>query len=455
MKRLFIDHIPGETRLALVENDHLRRLHLYRPDSDKNREAISGDICLGRVVKVVPSLQAAFVDIGAGENGFLPVSATAKEDISKAVHEGEKLLVQVRREANGGKGALLSAKIDLVAPDCLLTPGRPGLNISRKFTREEDRHFFQTSLEPLELPQNCGLIVRTSAQDQSPDILHTQAEQLIKRWQLIEKQAKKGETGLIERSADALETLIKNCLTDQPEEIWVQGIDAFHHVQKQAPQAQLYQGMTSLFEAEGIDALIEQLCQPSVPLDGGGTLDIEPTKALVAVDVNMGNRTDSRNLTDNQWRTNKQAIVQLKQQIILRNLSGQIIVDFIFMKNKNKQHEMLEFARQTLSDERLTVHGFTRLGLLEITRTRRGPSLMEEVENPYTLLFALMRKLAYTTVSPRTRVGLGCRLFSLNAQPPFKALQRWLKERLGFMPDLYEDINLPPLNYHLEEMDHE
>ncbi|MDV7341334.1 ribonuclease E/G [Terasakiella sp. A23] len=441
---LLIDHIPGETRWAVLRDDILTNLHIDRAGTTQARANVQiGDIYKGRVVNIVASLQAAFVDIGGDQNAFLPVSATFADDISKAFHQGEQILVQVRQTPQGDKGAVLTCKIDLNADDCVLTPNRPGINVSRKFKDTDKRSAFKALLTD-HLPDDCGLIVRTSAENQEPDAILHQAQSLISQWASIESSQDKAPSlllaaqGFLESQWDRYKHL---CF----DRIIVEGLSAYQEMQRLTEQTEFHNDARLLFEAEGVESQIEEAAHKTVALPGGGNIVIEPTTALIAVDVNMAERTDNRNLDENHLRTNLAALDVLADQMVLRNLSGQILIDFISLKNKNHKHKLEQAVHQKLKDKRTTFHGLTKLGLGEVSRKRKGTDLPSLLNAPENTFYALLRQLSKGTT--HRRVSLGSHLYAIwMAHPP-----TWLSDRLGFDLKPIEDKTLKPLAYRLEE----
>ncbi|WP_417831409.1 ribonuclease E/G [Terasakiella sp.] len=448
MYRLAIDQIPAETRVAILNDDDLVSLHIERKGLSQHAPVQAGNIYWGRVVNVVPSLQAAFVDFGGKENGFLPAKSLGCDDIAKAVQNGQYVCVQVKKEPSEDKGALLSAKIELNAQDCILTPLHPGINVSRKFTNSDQRHAMQETLRN-DLAPDCGLIVRTSAQDLTAEQVLTQAKQLQKIWQdMLQLRAK--HPVLLYAPTDFIEQVWQRYASVSFEEIIIEGMEAFRVLKHFTADAQLYSDSQALFERLGIEEQIEQALATEVPLVGGGSIVIERTKALIAIDVNMGTRTDQYDDDGNRLQLNLMALDAIKQQMELRNLSGQIFIDFVRLKSIKARNRLLEACKTVFAqDKRCQLHGFTRLGLVEVSRARNGYGLDELYNDPLSTALALVRQLAY--LRGRKRILMGARLFRLWREPVLKDSLDWLEQRLGYRIDYIEDDRLAPLSYKIEE----
>ncbi len=445
---LFIDHIPGETRAALMQEDRLCQFHINRSGFGDTGPACEGDIYMGRVVNVVPSLQASFIDIGIGENGFLPVNATYDTDISKAVHEGQALLVQVKKAAQEGKGPGLSAKIELTGPHCILTPGRPGVNISRKFKDEAKRQAIKDVLDGL-IPGDVGLVVRTSAETIDPGELNDQVSTLVSQWETIAQTSQTAPT-LVHRPRSFFEDLWESCKDLNVDTICVEGVEAVQKMKALGPFTKAHTGGQSLFETEAIEDAIVELHQPILALDGGGNIHIERTSALIAIDVNTGERLGSRDNQDNMLRTNLAALKKIQEQIILRNLSGQIVIDFINLKSQSHRDKLADQVRNAFQkDGRTHVHGFTRMGLWELSRQRKGPALDEILRTPDAVLYPLVRKLSQSTGRVTLKLGRG--LHTLWTASQHKMTVEWLDNRFGGALTVIEETQLSENDYRIEE----
>ncbi|NVK20392.1 MAG: ribonuclease E/G [Methylocystaceae bacterium] len=440
---LCIDHTPFETRAALLKDGKLICLYNERVGQTSTSAPVHiGDIFKGRIVNIVPSLQACFVDIGQGQNGFLPVNATAHDDI-KSFHQGETILVQVKQPAKGDKGAVLSCKIELNGANTVLTPHRPGINISRKFQDADRRELFKATLCDL-LPDDCGLVVRTHAENLPPETLAAEAQKLHQDWCSL-TQTNDTTLGPVYQAEGFLTHLWNSLSTKDLQNIYVEGLEAAQNLQKLTNKAILHKGSTSLFEEHEIESQIEAALSPISPLPSGGHLVIEETQALIAIDINMAERTDNRSLDENWLRTNLDALEVMKEQIILRNLSGQILIDFINMKSKSDKNKLEDAARSLFKGTDCHFHGLTRLGLGEFSRPRLATSLSEQYRGPDASYAKLLRQLSHGGL--HKTIPMGAALYNFwQDHPP-----HWLKDRLGFMPQAQLDKTLAPKAFSHEE----
>jgi Rne/Rng family ribonuclease len=454
---LLIDQVIGETRCAVLQNDRLVELHIDRSDFSHDMGAQEGNIYLGRVINVVPTLQAAFVDIGCGINGFLPLSATFEDDISKAVHEGQAVLVQVRKVAHADKGPQLTCKLDLMGKNVVLTPNRAGTNVSRKFKDPEKRHTFREFLQKL-VPDGVGLVVRTSAEDLAFEELARDVTYLLGLWQKIEVASQiKTAPALLHMEKPFLLTIWDRYVNVEMENVIIEGIDAFQIMKNICPIAQSYKGATPLFESLGIEDQIEVALNTYVALPQGGNVVIERTTALIAIDVNMGERLEGRNSDDNHLRLNMAAIGPLKEQIVLRNLSGQILIDFINLRKQGQQAQLLDAIRAHFKDDpRTTVHGFSKMGLCELSRARVGYGLDELLLMPQNRVgtapsrfFAMIRALQKGGM-PTVRVGKN--LHNLCEDESVKPTLDWLQARMGYRIEFQKDLNLADTAFVIEKV---
>lgn len=457
MDRLIIEHIPGQTRAALLEDDQLVRLHIDQINAPCPLGRPGGAIYLGRVINVVPALQAAFVDIGTQTHGFLPVSQTFEDDISKSVHVGEKLLVQLRKEAHANKGASLSAKIDLERDGVILTLGRPGINVSRKISDETKRAALKELFNVDDLPEGCGLIFRTEAQTMETDTLKAHVQELCRTgWDLLKKPLQGLDVGLLMSSGSFLENLWKTYQSYDFQEVLVDHPESLSRLKQLGCPARFVPSQgTSLFEDLDIDMHIEQALSPEVPLEGGGSLSIEETRALVAIDVDMGQRRHPGGNRDAALMDlNKTALEAARKELELRGLSGQVFIDLVRPDNPNRKQDLVKLGETAFAGfDGACVHGLSRLGLLELSIARKGPSLCELMASPTTRLMGLVRHLKNHL--PPKAVELTPADHQLWMSEPFATTRRWLEERLGGPLTLRSRQDIPPGTYRIIERDHD
>lgn len=406
--RILISASPGETRIAEMAGGLLAGLSIHRAGA----ETRVGDIYLGRVEAVIHNLQAAFVDIGEDRAGFLALPETrpqmhsgqageSEDEIGDYLAEGDRVLVQVMRDAEADKGAKLTARISLSGRDLVYAPGDSGISISRRISDTAERDRLTTALEaviadgagdPAAGDPGGGFIVRTAAAEAEDDELADEAARLMGRWADIEaardqaaapacihRDAPPAFRVLLERGGTGLERVIVDDAALFGE------MQAFVTAEMPdlAEVLRHHTGARPLFEAEGIEELIDAALDVHVPLASGANLLISETPALTAIDVNTGS-ADFGGRDRTQLEVNKEAAAAIARQIVLRNLSGLLVVDFVSMRRKDAERELADTFARSLAVDPLKPHlvGFTRLGLAELTRRRQGASLQEIMCGP-------------------------------------------------------------------------
>lgn len=344
---------PGETRIALVRDGRLADLVLARP------ELMAGAVVLGRVVEVAPKLGAVFIDIGQDQPAFLH---------AKGLPQGSLVLAQVKADPQGGKGAALTADISLNGRVLTYTPGHPGLAVSRKLS-DEKRERLLERLEPLMEPDE-GVVLRTHASTAAEGVLEAELLSLRAAWAAIENAAERGRTPAVLWRPDPLLRL----LADNPGVGRVLVDDAVLLPGARA----VFDGSVEhyrdgpLFDLYDVEDAIAAALDPVVPLVCGGRVTIEQTAALTAIDVDSGGASGIE--------ANTQAVAVIARQLRLRNIAGQIVVDFVTTgKGKGALFKLVASLKQAVTRDSVATHviGVTPLGLVEMTRERKGPSLAE------------------------------------------------------------------------------
>ncbi len=374
---------PGENRLALVRDGRLADLVLARPD------LLAGAVVLGRVVEVAPKLGAVFIDVGQDKPAFLQ---------GKGLTQGVMVLAQVKADAQGGKGATLTTDISLAGRFLSWSPGRPGLVVSRKLS-EEKRERLLERLSPL-VAEDEGVIVRTHAATAGDGVLEAEIATLRGQWQAILAAQAQGRAPAVLWRPDPLLRL----LADNPGVSRVLVDDAVLLAGARAcfdgPVEHYRDGpLFDLYDAE--DAIAAAL-DPVVPLACGGRVTIEPMAALTAIDVDSGGAS--------AIEANAQAVAVIARQLRLRNIAGQIVVDFVSTgKGKGPLFKLVASLKQAVARDAVATHviGVTPLGLVELTRERKGPSLAELTQDRQhgpsadaVALSALRRVLAEARARP-------------------------------------------------------
>lgn len=368
---ILIEVSPGETRGAIVDdNGRLVELLIER----MNRPSLEGGIHLGRVTRVEASLNGAFVALADGQDGFLRRS--------KGLHEGQSVLVQVTREASGGKGPTLSDRPSMVGRYLALTPMRSDVTYSARLGNGRRRAQLETLVSRLQVEE--GFALRAAAVDVEDDDIVAELARLQDDWREIQDAAAARETPA--RLAPPPD-LIARVLRDQEAgQVVIDDPLAFRKAEALASEhmpgwrglLQRHDDATPLFEAYGLAEEVEAVCERTVILPDGIRLTIDPLEALTAIDVDSG-AGGRRTADDAILRVNRAALGEVARQVRLRNLSGLIVVDFLNMRRKNVRSEFLQAARRAFRGDpvQVDVMGLTAAGLLELTRRRIAPPLHE------------------------------------------------------------------------------
>jgi ribonuclease E len=389
-QKLLVNVHEDETRIALIENGLLTGLH----HQQTSRERTVGNIYKGIVVKVNPAFQAAFVDYGEKRNGFLSISdinpavfkngagGAGRPRIQSVLRPGQEVMVQVLKEGMREKGAALTTFIGLPGRYLVYTPNSERSGVSRKIEDADKRHALRDILHSLLGEDDPGgVIIRTAGIDRPAADLKRDLAALKKEWKAIQERfAATKKAGLVHQEASSIVRVLRDYFTENIEEVWVDSPDAYQealgYFKAQLPKFQkrlrLYVGDLSIFSAHNIEDQIEALGSSRVPLKSGGSIVIEPTEAMVAIDVNSGRSNQESDIEDTALRTNLEAAEEVARQLRLRNLGGLIVVDFIDMfqaKNRAKVRDaLIEFLKQDKA--RTTVGTISQFGLLEMSRQR-------------------------------------------------------------------------------------
>jgi ribonuclease G len=384
---LFINVSPGEVRIAEMRDGKLEALRIEPLLGQEARPL--GDIILGRVSRVVPAMEAGFVEIGMERAGFLPLrdakllARGGKEDarISDCVREGESVLVQVTREPFAEKGAQLSAGIALPGRFLVMTPGKPGIAISRKIENDARREELLRQGEALraEIP-DAGFIFRTAAGDASRHELAADARELAQVWQEIFDKRKAArppmvlysDLGPLERALRDMANDVTRILIDDAAALETARV----YCRKVMPdiEARLALAPRDLFTREGLEDEIAALSSSRVELPGGGWITIEPTQALTAMDVNSGSFTESGGRDETSLAVNLQAAAEIGRQLRLRDIGGLIVVDFIQLENDERARRIVAALKDSLSADGAAsrLSPMSEFGIVAIARQRRG-----------------------------------------------------------------------------------
>ncbi|KII79693.1 ribonuclease E [Vibrio renipiscarius] len=397
MKRMLINATQKEElRVALVDGQRLFDLDIESP----GHESKKANIYKGRITRIEPSLEAAFVDYGAERHGFLPLKEIAREyfpqgytyqgrpSIKEVLTEGQEVIVQVEKEERGNKGAALTTFISLAGSYLVLMPNNPRAGgISRRIEGDE-RTQLKAALSTLELPQGMGLIVRTAGVGKSAEELEWDLNVLLNHWSAI-KQASDSNAApfLIHQESNVIVRAIRDYLRRDIGEILIDSNTmydrALEHIRLVRPdfvnRVKKYDGEVPLFSHYQIESQIESAFQREVRLPSGGSIVIDPTEALTSIDINSARATKGGDIEETALNTNLEAADEIARQLRLRDLGGLVVIDFIDMTPVRHQREVENRLRDAVRMDRARVQigRISRFGLLEMSRQRLSPSLAE------------------------------------------------------------------------------
>eukprot|EP01093_Parvamoeba_rugata_P004123 TRINITY_DN157_c0_g1_i1.p1 TRINITY_DN157_c0_g1~~TRINITY_DN157_c0_g1_i1.p1 ORF type:complete len:1103 (-),score=331.18 TRINITY_DN157_c0_g1_i1:23281-26589(-) len=395
MKRMLINATQlEELRVALVDGQRLYDLDIESPGHEQKK----ANIYKGKITRVEPSLEAAFVDYGADRHGFLPLKEIARTyfpkgyrfegrpNIKDVIKEGQEVIVQIDKEERGQKGAALTTFLSLAGSYLVLMPNNPRAGgISRRIEGDE-RTELKESLNKLDLPDGMGLIVRTAGVGKSYEELEWDLRVLLTHWEAISKVAEEREAPfLIHQESNVIVRAIRDYLRRDIGEILIDKTSiyeqALQHIQLVRPdfanRVKLYRGEVPLFSHYQIESQIESAFQREVRLPSGGSIVIDPTEALTSIDINSARATKGGDIEETALNTNLEAADEIARQLRLRDLGGLVVIDFIDMTPVRNQREVENRMKDAVRSDRARVQlgRISRFGLLEMSRQRLRPSL--------------------------------------------------------------------------------
>jgi ribonuclease G len=420
-KTMLIERDPHQTRIAVLENDRLAEVSLER----HRRRGLVGNLYKGRVTRVLPGMQAAFVDLGLERDAFLYVSDALVDDemgddggrsereppqplgdedggvvaavaaapsIVDVLKAGQEIVVQVRKDALSGKGARVSAHVTLPSRYLVLLPGSSHLGISRRIQDEAERDRLRQLLHDLQ-PPGAGLIARTEAEGRSHEDLAADVAFLTALWSTIERRATTarapsllhGDVGLALRAARDIFGADFESLWVDSEELYEEVVEFLAPSQPElVARVQLDERETGLFERFGVDKELAAALESKVWLRSGGYLVIHPTEALVAIDVNTGKFVGRDSLEETIFRTNLEAVREIVRQVRIRDLGGIIVLDLIDMETEAHRQAVFAALEAELEKDRARtrVLNISEFGLVELTRKRSRSDLLSQLQEP-------------------------------------------------------------------------
>jgi len=398
-EEILINVTPQETRVAVIEHGVTQELHIERTSA----RGLVGNIYMGKVVRVLPGMQSAFVDIAGERAAFLHVAdiwggrhnGETGLPIEKLLSEGQNLLVQVVKDPIGTKGARLSTQVSVAGRFLVYLPQDDShIGISQRIEDEEERAHLREKLQQL-LPadEKGGFIIRTMAETASDIELATDIGYLRKLWAGIQERAQSAASlTLLYQDLNLSQRVLRDFVHEATARIVIDSHETYLDMQRFAREYTPnsvdklghYQGERPLFDLHGVEDEIEKALARRVDLKSGGYLIIDQTEALTTVDVNTGGFVGGRSFDDTIFKTNLEAAQIIARQLRLRNLGGIIIIDFIDMDSEEHRNAVLNEFRKALARDRtrMTINGFTQLGLVEMTRKRTRESLAHVLCEP-------------------------------------------------------------------------
>jgi ribonuclease G len=396
MKKIVVHCEDGFTKVALLEDQHLIEYYVDQPLINQG----VGNIYKGRVVNVLPGMQAAFVDIGQGKNAFLYIDdllpahlekqPKEKPSVVEMVKEGQEILVQVTKEPLGTKGARLTTHFSIPGRWLVYMPFSDYVGISRKVESEAERNRLKMIGEEIRQPGE-GLILRTVANGESKKSLENDLNILRGIWTNIREKEKSSEgVSQIYQDLDMVLRLVRDVFTEEIDELIIndsiKALEIIHFLNDISPKlgerVKIYDQSTPIYQYYGVEEELEKAFRSKVWLDNGGYLIFDYTEALTVIDVNTGKFTGSVDLEQTVFDTNMRAAEKIASLLRLRDIGGMIIVDFIDMNQEENRNRIVERLEELMKRDRTKslVVGWTRLGLLEITRKK----VRENIENLIT-----------------------------------------------------------------------
>ena len=444
-KEMLINVSEGEEcRIALLENNRLDEFYIERTSSTSH----VGNIYKGKVVNVEPSIQAAFIDFGLGRNGFLHISdllptyfgrqgedytesvgrKLARRDrppIQRCLRRGDELIVQIIKEGIGTKGPTLTTYLSIPGRILVMMPGMTQMGVSRKIEDEAERRRLRQILDSLDPADDCAFIIRTAGVGKPKADIQRDLAYLTRLWQQINKDIKTGVCPMeLYTEGDLVTRTVRDVFTNEVENIIVDNADVARRVRDfiklTSPRAkdkvELYQDPIPLLHKYGIEKEIEMMYSRHVPLPSGGSLVIDQTEAVVAIDVNSGKFREHSDAETTAFKTDMEAADEIPRQLKLRDLGGVIICDFIDLRYERHRHELENKLQQNFKNDRAKtkVLRMSQFGIIELTRQRMRPSIKKSiyydcphcrgsglVKTPESMSLDVMRKLAIATHDQR------------------------------------------------------
>ena len=397
-EEVLINVTPQETRVAVVENGVLQEVHIERTGS----RGIVGNLYKGRVVRILPGMQAAFIDIGLERTAFLHASDILRRDtenhdgdsapgetppIHELLHDGQEVMVQVLKDPLGSKGARLTTQVSIPARFLVYLPGNQHIGVSQRIENPAERERLRSLVAEVG-GENAhqGFIIRTAADSAAEDEIRLDVNFLQRVWQRVQRRQQEiTAPGLIHEDIPLAMRTMRDLVRDSIEKVRIDSRETFDKalsfardlIPEAAHRIEYYPGERPLFDLYSVEDEIQRALHNKVPLKSGGYLVIDQTEAMTTVDVNTGGYIGRRNLEETLYKTNLEAAQAIARQLRLRNIGGIIIIDFIDMEEPEHKRQVMRALEKALSRDRIKtfVTEMSPLGLVEVTRKRTRESL--------------------------------------------------------------------------------
>ncbi len=375
-RKLVISTLLNQVQVGIVEDGRLVEYYLERDEHDRQ----VGNIYKGRVANILPGMEAAFIDIGTGKNAFFFLADLPKAKRNEGLKVGETLLVQVTKEAVGKKGPRVTNVLSLPGRYLVFMPDQNHVGVSRQIEDNEERERLREIGERIR-PDNVGIIIRTVAEGCTEAELSEDLEELCEKWSQVQKSRRKqGPSALVYRDYDLIHRILRDFYNPNITEVIVDSDDLRRQVEdelkilssSETNMIRLYEGKTNVFTHYGLSRDLERACGNYVWLDCGGYLVFNQTEALLSIDVNTGKYVGKNDLQETVFKTNLEAVKEICYQLRLRNVGGIVIIDFIDMNEESNREAVLDELKKCLDADKTHTNllGFTRLGLVELTRKK-------------------------------------------------------------------------------------
>ena len=427
-REIVINATKHESRIAVLDEGHAVELWVER----SRHRTIVGNIYKGRVTKVLPGMQSAFVELGLERDAFLYVSDVvedfeeyetdsrddlsldepprAEASIADLLREGQEIVVQVSKDTIAGKGARITSHITLPGRFLVYMPTVNHIGVSRRIESEEERQRLKQLLDTIRPQGSGGFIVRTAGEQHNEDEFRADMKYLIDLWEQIKRRAEKASApALIHYDLDLVLRTIRDVLTPEFKTVWVDSVDQYQRIVEFLDQIQpglvarvrLFRREEPIFDEFGIEAEIAKALNSKVWLKSGGYIVINQTEALVAIDVNTGKYVGKKNLEETVFRTNLEAAREIVRQIRLRDLGGIIVLDFIDMENVDNRAALFTALENEIRKDRskTKILQISEFGLIEMTRKRVRQSLERSLTQPCPYCSGSGRIKSNTTIS--------------------------------------------------------